>query len=155
RPGEVDPRGIHLRGLRVDGELDLTAVELPFALRFENCSFEKSPILHGASVKELAFIDCDELPGLLANGVAVKGDLDLSGSRIVGSHRTRASKSRSAAVWLCESSVGGRVRCVDTTIDPHGERAIQADRMHVGGTIRFLNDFHAKGELRLVGLRVS
>jgi hypothetical protein len=155
RGGDVDPRGIRLRGLRVAGALDLTAVEVPFGLAFENCSFEAAPVLHGARVKELAFIDCGELPGLLANGIVVQGDLELSGSRIVGSHPTRASTSRSAAVWLCESSIGGRLRCLDTTIDPHGERAIQADRMRVGGTIRFLNDFHAKGELRLVGLQVS
>jgi hypothetical protein len=154
RSGEVDPRGIRLRGLRVVGVLDLTAVDVPFALHFEDCSFEAAPILHGAGVKELAFIDCAELPGLLANGIAVKGDVELSGSRIVGSHFTRASTSRSAAVWLCESSIGGRLRCLDTTIDPRGERSIQADRMRVGGTIRFLNDFHAKGELRLVGLQV-
>ena len=155
RSGDADPLGIRLRGLRVVGALDLTAVEVPFALRFEDCSFEAAPILHGARVKELAFIDCDELPGLLANGIAVQGDLELSGSRIVGSHPTRASTSRSAAVWLCESSIGGRLRCLDTTIDPRGERAIQADRMRVGGTIRLLNNFHAKGEVRLVGLHVS
>jgi hypothetical protein len=155
RRGDVDPRGFRLRGLRVVGALDLTAVEVPFALRFEDCSFDSAPMLHGARVKELAFINCVELPGLLANGIVVDGDLELSGSRVVGSHRTSASTSRSAAVWLCESSIGGRVLCLDTHIDPLGERAIQADRMRVGGTIRLLNEFHAKGELRLVGLQVN
>jgi hypothetical protein len=155
RAGEVDPRGIRLRGLRVVGTLDLTAVEVPFGLRFEECSFVEAPILHGAGVKELAFIDCPELPGLLANGIVVQGDLELSRSRIVGSHPTSASMSRSAAIWLCESRIGGRLLCIDTSIDPHGERAIQADRMHVGGTIRLLDEFRAQGELRLVGLQVS
>ena len=85
----------------------------------------------------------------------MQGDLELSGSRIVGAHPTSASTSRSAAVWLCESAIGGRLRCVDTAIDPQGERAIQADRMHVGGTVRLINQFHAKGELRLVGMQVT
>lgn len=155
RGGETDPRGIRLRGLHVAGRLDLTAVAVPFALRFEGCSFEDAPILHGAEVKELAFLDCLELPGILANGIVVQGDLDLSGSRIVGCHPTNASTSRSAAVWLCESTVGGRLRCIDTVIDPQGERAIQADRMRVGGAMRLLNNFYAKGELRLVGLQLS
>jgi hypothetical protein len=155
RADDVDPRGIHLRGLHVLGRLDLNAVEVPFALRFEECSFEAAPILHGCRVRELSFVGCPELPGVLANRIVVQGDLDLSRSHIVGCHPTSASESRSAAVWLCESSVGGRLRCIDTMIDPKGERAIQADRLRVGGTMRLLKDFQAKGELRLVGLQVS
>lgn len=40
--------------------------------------------------------------------------------------------------------------CIDTTIDPYGERALRADRIQVGGTVRFRREFHAKGELRMV-----
>jgi hypothetical protein len=155
RSDGVDPRGIRLVGLRIVGQLDLSAVEVPFALRFERCSFEQAPILHGCHVKELAFVNCPELPGVLANRIAVQGDLDLSGSRIAGGHMTSASQSREAAVWLCESSVEGRLRCIGTIIDAPGQRAIQADRMRVGGTMRLLDDFQATGELRLVGLQVS
>ena len=154
RAAEVDPRGIRLRDVHVAGQLDLTGVQVPFALRFENCTFDDAPVLLGASVRELAFIDCPALPGLIANGITVQGDLALSGCRIVGSHRTSASMSRRAAVWLCESSIGGRLLCVDTVIEPQGERAIQADRMRVGGTVRIIN-FSATGELRLVGLQVD
>ncbi|HEY7224280.1 MAG TPA: hypothetical protein VH561_11910 [Micromonosporaceae bacterium] len=150
----VDPRGIRLGGVHVSGTLDLTSVSVPFALGFTACTFDHPPVLHGARVKELSLFDCT-LPGLLANGIDVQGDLDLSASRVVGRWPTRASNSRSAAIWLCESTVGGRLRCIDTTIDAQGERALQADRMRVGGTVRFLNGFDAKGELRLVGLQVS
>src|SRR5690606_35562732 len=143
------------RGVSVVGELDLTGVDVNFGLRFVECSFENAPILHGARVRELAFVDCAELPGLLANGIEVKGDLELSGSRIAGRHRTSASTSRHAAVWLCESSIGGRLLCINTLVDGLGDRAVQADRMHVGSTIRLLDEFHAKGELRLVGLQVT
>jgi len=154
RAGEVDPRGIRLRNVHVAGQLDLTGVQVPFALRFENCTFDEAPILLGASVRELAFLDCPALPGLIANGITVQADLAVTGCRVVGSHRTSASMSRRAAVWLCESSIGGRLLCIDTVIDPQGERAIQADRMRVGGTARFIN-FSATGELRLVGLQVD
>jgi hypothetical protein len=155
RTEEVDPRGIRLRGLRVLGVLDLTGVEVPFGLRFEDCSFEAAPILHGARLRELGFVGCPELPGVLANGIAVQGDLELSGSTILGSHPTGASTSRSAAVWLCESGIGGRFRCLGTVIDAQGERAIHADRLHVAGTVRLLGGFHARGELRLVGAQIS
>jgi hypothetical protein len=151
---QVDPRGIRLTGARITGVLDLSSVEVPFPLRFSDCVFDEAPRLHGASVKELAMTGAT-LPGLLANGLRVQGDLDLSRSVITGQHPTSASTSRQAAIWLCESEIGGRLLCVDTTIDAGGERAIHADRMRVGGTVRLLHNFHAQGELRLVGLQVA
>ncbi len=154
RAQEVDPRGIRLTRARITGVLDLTSVEVPFPLRFADCVFDGAPLLHGASVKELAITGAT-LPGLLANGMRVQGDLDLSRSAIAGHHPTSASTSRQAAIWLCESEVGGRLLCVDTTIDAGGERAIHADRMRVGGTVRLLHNFHAKGELRLIGMQVA
>ena len=154
RDAIVDPRGIRLARAVVAGTLDLTGADIGFPLRFDECSFEQAPILHGARVKEFVLTGCPDLPGLLANGVAVQGDLDLSRTSITGRHATTASTSRQAAVWLCESDIGGRLLCLDTTIDAGGERAIQADRMRVGGTVRFLHNFHAKGELRLVGVDV-
>ena len=84
-----------------------------------------------------------ELPGLLGNGVDVRRDLNLSGSTVTGALTTTASQSRSAAIWLCESQVGGRLLCVDTVIEPGDGRAIQADRMKVGGTVRLIHDFTA------------
>src|SRR3954453_10762496 len=58
---------------------------------------------------------------------------------------TTASQSRSAAIWLCESHVGGRLLGVDTIIESGDGRAIQADRMKVGGTVRLIHDFAAGG----------
>ncbi len=150
----VDPRGVRLRRAVVTGTLDLTGADIPFPIRIEECEFEQAPILHGVRVKELIIVGCPALPGLLANGIVVVGDLDLSGSQVVGAHATSASTSRRAAIWLCESVIGGRLLCVDTTIDPLGERALQADRMSVAGTVRLIRNFHAKGELRLVGAEV-
>lgn len=95
------------------------------------------------------------MPGLLGNGLFVDRDLDLSGSRIEGTYKTSASTSKSAAVWLCESRIGGRMLCVDTKITAPGQRAIQADRMHVAGTVRLLHDFEARGEIRLLGARID
>ena len=97
---------------------------------------------------------CD-LPGLLGNGVNVRRDLNLSGSTVTGALTTTASQSRSAAIWLCESQVGGRLLCVDTFIEPGDGRAIQADRIRVGGTVRLIHDFTAGGEVRLLGARID
>ena len=113
-----------------------------FPLRFDGCEFDSAPVVEGADLFELALTGCPRLPGLLGNGLRLRRDLDLSGSRVAGAHRTSASTSKSAAVWLCESEIGGRLLCVGTTLDGQGGRSIQADRIRVGGGVRLIHRFH-------------
>jgi hypothetical protein len=152
---EVDPRGLRLRGARIAGCLDLTGLEVPFPLGFEDCEFDSPLLIEGAQLHELVVRGCSQLPGLLGNGARIRRDLDLSGTRVSGGHRTTASTSKRSAIWLCESEITGRLLCVDTVIDGSGERAIQADRMQVGGNIRLLHKFTSRGEIRLIGARIN
>ncbi|HEX9067010.1 MAG TPA: hypothetical protein VF843_18005, partial [Streptosporangiaceae bacterium] len=151
----IDPRGVWLRNAAVTGQLDLAGLDIPFSLRFDSCEFDAPLQVEGAQLPELAVTGCPRLPGLLANGVRIRRDLDLSGSRVTGALRTTASTSKRSSIWLCESDIGGRLLCVGTVIDGGGERAIQADRMRVGGNIRLLRQFTAAGEVRLIGARVG
>jgi hypothetical protein len=153
--GQADPRGLRLSNAAVAGLLDLAGFDIPFPLRFEGCEFDSPVVVEGAHLNELAVTGCDRLPGLLANGVHIGRDLDLSRSRIVGTHRTNASSTRKAAVWLCESVIGGRLLCADTKISASGERALQADRLRTGGAVRFLDYFTAEGEIRLLGADIG
>jgi hypothetical protein len=153
--GEVDARGVRLRGVDVRGRLDLAGVDIRFPLVFADCVFEEAPVLDSADLRSLTITGAPGLPGLLGNGVRIRGDLDLSRSRIAGAHQTSASTARRAAIWLCESRIDGRLLCVDTVIETDGERALQADRMQVGGTVRFLRGFTATGEIRLIGARLG
>ncbi len=151
----LDPRGLRVCGAVVDGQLDLRNVSLAVPLLFERCEFSDPPLLELATLPALSLREC-RLPGLLANGLTVAGDLDLSGAVVEGAEKTSASFSRRAAIWLCESSVGGRLLLVGTVIRaPQGCRALQADRMRVGGTARLLEDFEAHGEVRLLGVEVG
>jgi hypothetical protein len=150
----VDPRGLRLSGIQVAGRLDLTGISVPFPLRFDRCSFSEPLVLEGADLFDLSLTGC-ELPGLLGNGLRLRRDLDLSGSVITGSHQTSASIRRRSAVWLSESVIGGRLHCADTRIDGQGDRAFQADRIHIGGTARFIHQFTALGEVRLIGARID
>ncbi|NUW31628.1 hypothetical protein HTZ77_09335 [Nonomuraea sp. SMC257] len=152
-PQDVDPRGLTLEGARVEGGLDLRGMQVPFPLRFVDCAFDRPLDLDGAELHALVLDGCD-IPGVVANGLRVRRDLDLSRSRIRGALWTSASTSCSAAVWLCESEIGGRLLCVDTVIDG-AVRAVQADRMRVGGTIRLLHGFEARGGIRLLGADVA
>jgi hypothetical protein len=104
---------------------------------------------------ELSLTGSPRLPGLLGNGLRLRRDLDLSRSQIAGAHWTSGSTSKRSAVWLCESEIGGRLLCADTVIDGQGDRAIQADRIRVGGAVRLLHDFTSRGEIRLIGARIN
>ena len=152
---QIDPHGIQLRNAYIRGAVDLAGLDLRFPLRFDGCEFDAPFIVEGAALRELALIGCVNLPGLLANGLRVQRDLDLSRSRVTGAHFTSASTSMRSAIWLCESEIGGRLLCRDTVIAADGERAIQADRMHVGGTVRFIRQFTALGQIRLLGAHVE
>jgi len=105
--GQIDRRGIRLRRAAIMGCADLSGLEIPFPLRFAECAFDEALVVEGAQLFELAITGCIRLPGLLANGVQIRRDLDLSGTLLDGAHKTSASTSKAAAIWLCESEIGG------------------------------------------------
>jgi hypothetical protein len=152
--GQVDPRGLRLTGVRVTGQLDLAGISVLFPLRFDNCVFDEPLVVAGADLFELSLTGC-EIPGLLGNGLRLRRDLDLSRSTITGALRTSASIARTSAVWLSESAIGGRLLCIETQLDGLGDRAMQADRIRIGGAARFIHQFTAHGEVRLIGARID
>ena len=103
------PRGLRLADAVVVGRLDLAGLRVPFPLRFEGCEFDAAPVVEGAQLFELSLTGCPRLPGLLGNGLRLRRDLDLSRSQVAGAHWTSASTSKRAAIWLCESEIGGRL----------------------------------------------
>ena len=137
--GGIDPRGLRLTNAIVTGELDLTGLVVPFPLRFDGCEFDTAPVVEGAQLFELALTGSPRLPGLLGNGLRLRRDLDLP--LPCRSVLDECEHVKRAAVWLCESEIGGRLLCVDTVIDGQGDRAIQADWIRVGGAVRLLHDF--------------
>lgn len=153
--GQIDPRGLRLGNVVVAGRLDLGGLTVPFPLRFESCEFEFPLAVEGAELFELAVTGCPRLPGLLGNGLRLRRDLDLSRSTVAGACWTSASTSKSSAIWLCESEIGGRLLGIDSAFDGLGGRCLQADRMHVGGTVRFIHGFSARGEIRMIGARID
>jgi hypothetical protein len=152
---QIDPRGLRLNNAVIVGRLDLAGLIVPFPLRFDGCEFEFAPVVEGAQLFELSLTASPHLPGLLGNGVTVRRDLDLSRSRIAGAHWTSASTSKRSAIWLCESEIGGRLLCIDTTIDGLGDRSIQADRIRVGSAVRLIHTFNSLGEIRLLGAHLG
>jgi hypothetical protein len=166
--GRADPRGLYLENVTVLGELDLDGVEVKFPVRFEQCTFQGLAKFQGARLSSLKLTGCC-VPGLMANGIVLDRELDLSGSHFTVAHSTDASMSRKATVWLCDARIGGRLHCVDTWIDARhaaGEApsdppaalkncSLFADRIHVGGPVRLLHRFIAIGQIRLIGAHMN
>lgn len=167
RAAERDPFGVRIANAVVDGSVDLSAFQLGEPLHFLGCTFSEVAIFEGADLHELVFTGgpaafegfgrwprC-QLPGLLANGVRIRRDLVLSGSNVTGKHFTLASMKRSAAIWLAEATVGGRLLAAGTQVKTQADRAIQADRASFGGAVRLVGGFRADAEIRLVGAKVG
>jgi hypothetical protein len=92
---EVDPRRIQVDNASVVGSVDFRGMEVPFPVRFDGCHFTAPLLLEGASLHELAVTNCHAVPGILANGVCIRRDIDLSGSLITARHYTRANTTAS------------------------------------------------------------
>lgn len=151
---EVDPRGLRVRNAVIAGSMDLAGLTVSFPLRFEACEFQSAPVMEGADLFDL-HLKGSLLPGLLANGMRLRRDLDLSRSTVAGAHWTSASTSKQSAIWLCESKIGGQLLFMDATLDGLGGRCLQADLMRVGGSVRMIRRFTAHGEVRLLDARIG
>src|SRR6266568_3830299 len=129
---QVDPRGVRLSGASITGRLDLAGLDVPFPLRFENCSFTEPVEVAGAQLVELALTGCDQVPGLLANGVRVRRDLDLSRSQVAGALSTSASiesPGTGLALDLGEAVIEASVFLIDA---PSGRRPLIRGRIDMG-----------------------
>jgi hypothetical protein len=151
---ELDPFGIRIVNAVIDGVLDLRAANIVVPLHFVGCVFTAAPQLDGADLHELV-ITTSQLPGLLANGVRLRRDLVLSGSRVTGSHSTSAAPGRYSAIWLTEAEIGGRLLAIGTVIDTPAPRAIQADRTVITGDIRLGSGFRANAGIRLHAMQIG
>ncbi|MET9273796.1 hypothetical protein [Kribbella sp. NPDC003557] len=164
RADEVSQFGVRISNARITGSLDLAACRVGFPIQFQDCRFAEPLMLEGSSIHSLAVVGTSprlkagassSLPGILGNGMRLDRDLVLSQTLITGAHRTTSSLSRTAAVWLTEASIHGRLLAVGTAIDTAGDRSIQADRCQVTGDIRLVQGFRANGEIRLIGAQLG
>jgi len=150
----VDPQGIMVHGAKVDGELDLSYVTVPFPIRLWFCALTNDAHLRSMQIPEL------DLAGSLvrsvhADGAIVKGDLFLR-------RRFRAE----GEVVLLGATVGGDFDCSGARFVnpprkelPGSGAALTADGIAVKGNVflsKFLSRiFHAEGEVRFLGAQIG
>ncbi|HRW60471.1 MAG TPA: hypothetical protein P5340_07440 [Defluviicoccus sp.] len=138
----LDPRGVRVRGARIDGLLDLEAATVAVQLVFWDCAFTGAPILRDATLKVLS-LEGSRLPGLVGDGLTVQSSLFLCGTRASGEVRLLGAK------------IGNDLDCSDASFDNPEGKALSADGLTTGGNVFLRNGFRAVGEVRLLGAKIG
>lgn len=133
---------LHIIGARITGRLDLRHARITRALLVEGCYFDESIDLTGAQAPWLALLECCA-SAVVASGVRVDGDLDLSGLR-------------ARRVELAGARVGGRLTLNGALLGKVGQSyALNASGLSAGGGLFCNAGFVAEGGVNLYGASVG
>jgi hypothetical protein len=156
------PRAAILEGLRITGRLNLQAADLKALLLCHGCYFDEPVNLMIATAVEIGLTAC-HLPGLAADQLATRGDLDLS-------------KSTLGVMGLTDAHIGGRLLLGgatlgsgsylldlgDGSLNPREnprkvftEVSLVADGLKVDGDMLCGEGFSAQGEVRLPSAHIA
>jgi len=138
----VDPTGLRVVGAKVDGQLDLGDVKVPFGLAFLFCALDSGLELSDARAPSLWLERCRTGP-IRAERIRVGGVVHLIGGLSNGE------------VCLCGAKIAGNLACRDGTFTNFGGIALGADGAEIGGIVRLDQGFRAEGIVRFIGAKVN
>jgi hypothetical protein len=139
----IDPRGIQVHGAKIEGELDLSFVAVPFPVSLCSCALPEETKLGFLEIPTLS-LSGSWLRSLQAESIVVKGTLSLNnGFRAEGE------------VNLVGAQIGGNLDCGAGTFKNATGKALRADRINVQGSVFLRNGFAAEGEVRLLGAKIG
>lgn len=141
----VDAKGVRLRGVRIDGHLDLEAATLRCPLLLDCCYLDADdPVgLDHATAALIALTGCRAAG--LAGDMLVARELDLSDSAFTGPVKLRCADI--AGQFSCR---GARLAGPDS--DGY---VLVADRLKAGGSVFFDRGFTATGAILLLGAEIA
>ena len=138
----VPPKGIRIRGARIQGPLDFEGATLPHRLFLIRCAIPEGILLTDARTRRIDFSG-SYTKGLHADGLIVDGALILSGLICTGEVRLEGAH------------IQGQLRCTGARLEnPNGD-ALSADGMTVEVGVFLDQGFHATGKVRLLGARIQ
>lgn len=124
---KVTPSGIWVGGLRIDGLLDLSNVEISFPLTFISCALPSGVSLNSAKTRDVSFANT-HMKMLWANNVVVDGSIALG-----------AGSKATSGVTLLNAIIRGSLNCVAAHLsNPGGSFALDGRGMTVDHGV-FLN----------------
>jgi hypothetical protein len=140
---QVTPLGVLIDGARIDGELNLAATTVSFAIRIAHSSFTNSIDLRRASLRILD-LEGSYTKGLLGDGLNVERDVFLCcGFKSEGQLR------------LLSATIGGSLVCTDGQFLNRPGFALLAEGAKIGGTFLMNGGFRAEGEVRLLNAIIA
>jgi hypothetical protein len=150
---KIGGAGIQIVGARIEGDIDLQWLNIPFPLVFKKCALSGNVKLGGSDIRFLDFsgshvysIDCtgskiDEgiffCDGFWANGFAKPGDdtLDADGIDVKGDVLLRKGFRAEGMVSLVGAKIGGNLECNQGVFKNIRDVALNAERLQVGGDV--------------------
>ncbi|MBS0208048.1 MAG: hypothetical protein JSS27_03745 [Planctomycetes bacterium] len=139
----VTHRGIGLKGVRIDGRIDLQAANIVFALYFDRCALPAGVNLLGA-----------EIHALNLSGSHV-GRITADGAKIEASVILRAGCKVNGRVRLIGARIGGNVDCEGGTFVGGEGEALALDSAKIEGSVLLNQRFLAEGNVRLLGAEIG
>jgi hypothetical protein len=174
RHGELDPRGLLIRGAVIMGQLDLDGVHCGVPVRLIECRFAEPVLARGAHLSLLSLAG-SQLPGLRARGIHVSGWLNCGGARMtnetgaaVGIDNARIDggvllndgfvaegRGGHGVVRMVDAQVGSQVDLSDATLTNPTGPTLVANRMTVSGDLFMRGAFTASGSSRKSLVRLN
>ena len=139
----VHERGVMLGGAWISDNLTMYLARCSVRLALRHCHLANAPLLNAATLPELTLIGC-ALPGLIADGLKVTGDVNFCDGF-----------AASDEVKLLGAEIGGDLNCSGGSFANEGGNALSADRLKVKGGVFLGKKFIANGEVRLLGTEIG
>jgi hypothetical protein len=138
----VPPKGIRIRGARIEGPLDFEGARLLHRLSLIRCAIPEGILLTDARARRID-LSSSYIRGLHADGLGAEGDLVLSGLICAGEVR------------LLKARILGELSCRGARLENPNGNALSAAGMTVEGNVFLDEGFHATGAVRLRGARIQ
>lgn len=144
----VDPKGLYLSEVRIEGILDLSFVMSFIPLRLLRCNVAKRMVLFQA-----------DFPLIYLSGSRLEGGIRADRLRVRGSLQCRKGFTSVKPVRLLGANIGEDLSFRNGRVFRDGEdrnrSALLASRAVVTGRVTFDNGFRAKGPIRLDGAKIG
>jgi hypothetical protein len=148
----VSYRGLDLRGMKINGDLDLSKAKIPLFLSAARCVFFGSILLRRAELRELYFSKC-HIKGPKVGRKEFKA-LDAEEAKISGSLSFRDGSKAEGEVSLLGITVSGDLDCRESQFSNPGRDALSADGAKIEGDV-LLGGCKIKGAIRLLGAAIG
>ncbi len=162
----VPPKGIRIRGARIEGPLDFEGATLLHWLSLIRCAIPEGILLTDARARRID-LSGSYIRGLHADGLAVEGDLVLSGARLENPNGIALSADgmtvegdvfldegfhATGEVRLLRARIQGALICTEARFENPNGIALNLEHARLGGIEDDEGSWPQRGRLRIDGL---